>query len=91
MQRFVTIYVMNNRTNKLISGTSIGPNTNSGLDFHNWVTIARICENDDAVDHEERAIIRSICESLNAEFTSSDAASDAASDAKIGDVLGVDV
>jgi hypothetical protein len=91
MQRFVTIYVMNNRTNKLISGTSIGPNTNSGLDFHNWVTIARICHNDDAVDHEERAIIRSICESLNAEFTSSDAASDAASDAKIGDVLGVDV
>jgi hypothetical protein len=74
IQRFVTIYVMNNRTNKLISGTSIGPNTNSGLDFYNWVTIARICHNDDAVDHEERAIIRSICESLNAEFASSDAA-----------------
>jgi len=81
MQRFITIYVMNNLTNKLISGTSIGPNTNSGLDFHDWVTIARIC--DDVVDHEERAIIRSICESLNNEFISSDAASDAA--------LGLDV
>jgi regulator of sigma D len=82
MQRFITIYVMNNRTNKLISGTSIGPNTNSGLDFHDWITIARICDGD-MVDHEERAIIRSICESLNNEFASSDAASDAKIDAAL--------
>jgi len=68
MQRFVTIYIMNNRTNKLISGTSIGPNTNTGLDFDDWVTIARICDNEDVVDHAERAVIKSICQSLNAEF-----------------------
>ena len=67
LQRFVTIYIMNNRTNQILSSCTIGPNTTNGLDFHNWVIISRICS-DGPMDEGERAVIQSICESLNTEF-----------------------
>lgn len=67
LQRFVTIYILNNRTNQILATYSIGPNTKNGLDLRDWVIVTRICPKT-PTDKGEATVIKSICESFNAEF-----------------------